>query len=61
MSIRLPGYLAHQEVIFGMAGQTLTIRHDAISRECYMPGVLLAIEAVRTLEAGVTFGLEKIL
>src|SRR5437867_1772771 len=46
-SVRLPGYLAHQEVIFGMAGQTLSIRHDTITRECYMPGVLRAIKAVQ--------------
>ncbi|BCM91189.1 4-hydroxy-tetrahydrodipicolinate reductase [Abditibacteriota bacterium] len=60
-SIRQPGFLAHQEVILGMAGQTLHIRHDAISRECYMPGVLLAIKRVRDLEAGVHFGLEHVM
>lgn len=60
-SVRLPGYLAHQEVVFGMAGQTLTIRHDAIGRECYMPGVLLAIKKVWDLPVGLTFGLEAIL
>lgn len=59
-SVRLPGFLAHQEVIFGMAGQTLTIRHDTITRECYMPGVLRAVKAVRKLE-GLTYGLEHIL
>lgn len=59
-SVRLAGYLAHQEVIFGMAGQTLSIRHDTITRECYMPGVLLAVKAVRGLE-GLTYGLEKII
>ncbi|HVF11287.1 MAG TPA: 4-hydroxy-tetrahydrodipicolinate reductase [Abditibacteriaceae bacterium] len=59
-SVRLPGYLAHQEVIFGMAGQTLSLRHDTITRECYMPGVLLAIKAVRGLQ-GLTYGLENIL
>jgi 4-hydroxy-tetrahydrodipicolinate reductase len=59
-SVRLPGYLAHQEVIFGMAGQTLNIRHDTITRECYMPGVLLAVKAVRGL-SGLTYGLENIL
>jgi 4-hydroxy-tetrahydrodipicolinate reductase len=59
-SVRLAGYLAHQEVIFGMAGQTLSIRHDTITRECYMPGVLRAIKAVRNL-SGLTYGLEKIL
>jgi len=60
-SIRQPGFLAHQEVILGMAGQTLHIRHDAISRECYMPGVLLSLKRVRGLAAGVHFGLEAIL
>ena len=59
-SIRTPGYLAHQEVIFGMAGQTLNIRHDTITRECYMPGVLLAIKKVQSL-SGLTYGLEHIL
>jgi 4-hydroxy-tetrahydrodipicolinate reductase len=59
-SVRLPGYLAHQEVIFGMAGQTLNIRHDTITRECYMPGVLRAIKAVQQLK-GLTYGLEHIL
>lgn len=59
-SVRLAGYLAHQEVIFGMAGQTLNIRHDTITRECYMPGVLMAIKRVRALQ-GLTYGLEQIL
>ncbi len=45
-SLRLPGLLAHQEIVLGAAGQTLRIRHDTISRECYMPGVLLAIKEV---------------
>ena len=45
-SIRLPGLMAHQEVILGAPGQTLSIRHDTISRECYMPGVILAIKEV---------------
>ena len=60
-AVRLPGYLAHQEVVFGMAGQTLTIRHDAIGRECYMPGVLRAIKGVWELPVGLTFGLEAVL
>lgn len=59
-SIRLPGYLAHQEVIFGAEGQTLTIRHDTYNRTCYMPGVLMAVrEAIG--RSGVTYGLENIL
>lgn len=59
-STRLPGLMAHQEVIFGTSGQTLTIRHDTINRECYMPGVILAIKKVVELK-GLTYGLEKIL
>lgn len=59
-SVRLPGYVAHQEVIFGGLGQTLTIRHDSISRESFMPGVILACKKVLTLD-GLVFGLEHIL
>jgi 4-hydroxy-tetrahydrodipicolinate reductase len=59
-SVRLPGLLAHQEVILGTKGQTLTIRHDTTGRDCYMPGVLLAIKAV-TGQKGLTVGLEPIL
>lgn len=59
-SVRLPGYVAHQEVIFGGLGQTLTIRHDSISRESFMPGVVLACKKVLTLD-GLVFGLEHIL
>ncbi len=59
-SVRLPGLNAHQEVIFGTAGQTLTIRHDAINRECYMPGILLAVKAVMH-RPGFTNGLAPIL
>ncbi|MBC7543409.1 MAG: 4-hydroxy-tetrahydrodipicolinate reductase [Candidatus Sericytochromatia bacterium] len=59
-SIRLPGLLAHQEVIFGGPGQVLTIRHDAMSRECYMPGLLLAIRNVGRLQ-GFVVGLEHVL
>lgn len=59
-SVRLPGLLAHQEVLLGAPGQTLSIRHDTISRECFMPGVLLAVrEIVR--RKGLTRGLEKLL
>ena len=49
-SVRLPGLVAHQEVILGDLGQTLTIRHDTISRESFMPGVLLAVRHVPTLQ-----------
>ncbi len=59
-SVRLPGYVAHQEVIFGGLGQTLTIRHDSTGRDSFMPGVLLACKKVRTL-SGLTIGLDKIM
>jgi 4-hydroxy-tetrahydrodipicolinate reductase len=59
-SVRLPGLVAHQEVIFGGLGETLTIRHDSTSRESFMPGVLLAIRKVRDLK-GLVVGLEKLL
>lgn len=60
-SIRLPGLVAHQEVILGGPGETLTIRHDTTSREAFAPGVLRAIEAVRGLPAGLTVGLDALL
>jgi 4-hydroxy-tetrahydrodipicolinate reductase len=60
-SVRLPGLVAHQEVLFGGDGQLLTIRHDAFSREAYVPGVLLALERLRTLPPGLTVGLETLL
>lgn len=59
-SVRLPGYVAHQEVIFGGLGQTLTIRHDSLNRESFMPGVVLACKRVRTL-SGLTVGLDQLL
>jgi len=59
-SVRLPGLLAHQEVILGGAGQTLKIRHDTIGRECYMPGVMLAIRGV-VKRKGLVYGLETLL
>jgi 4-hydroxy-tetrahydrodipicolinate reductase len=59
-SVRLPGLVAHQEVIFGGPGQTLTIRHDSMDRESFMPGVLLAIKQVPT-RRGLTVGLEPLL
>ncbi|MDY6833496.1 MAG: 4-hydroxy-tetrahydrodipicolinate reductase [Chloroflexota bacterium] len=59
-SMRLPGLLAHQEIIMGMAGQTLRIRHDTINRQCYMPGVLLAIKEVVHLK-GLNRGLDSLL
>ncbi len=58
-SVRLPGLVAHQEVIFGSPGQTLTIRHDSLARESFMPGVLLAVRRVRQLQ-GVVVGLENL-
>jgi 4-hydroxy-tetrahydrodipicolinate reductase len=60
-SVRLPGLVAHQEVLFGGDGQLLTIRHDAYSREAYVPGVLLALEKVSSLPPGLTTGLDAIL
>ena len=60
-SIRLPGLVAHQEVLLGGDGQLLTIRHDAFSREAYVPGVLLALERVRDLAPGLTIGLDSLL
>jgi 4-hydroxy-tetrahydrodipicolinate reductase len=59
-SVRLPGLVAHQEVIFGGLGQTLTIRHDSLSRESFMPGVLLAVRKVGDLD-GLVVGLERLL
>jgi 4-hydroxy-tetrahydrodipicolinate reductase len=59
-SVRLPGLLAHQEVLLGGAGQTLKIRHDTIGRECYMPGVMLAIREV-VKRKGLVYGLEPLL
>jgi 4-hydroxy-tetrahydrodipicolinate reductase len=60
-SVRLPGLVAHQEVIFGGPGETLTIRHDTTSRDAFVPGVLLALDRVRGLPHGVTVGLEALL
>jgi 4-hydroxy-tetrahydrodipicolinate reductase len=59
-SVRLPGLLAHQEVLMGGAGQTLSIRHDTISRQCYMPGVILAIKEV-VKHKGLIYGLDALL
>src|SRR5437764_3538872 len=59
-SVRLPGLVAHQEVIFGAPGQTLTIRHDSLDRSSFMPGVLLAIKAIHG-RPGLTVGLEPLL
>ncbi|HEY2480168.1 MAG TPA: dihydrodipicolinate reductase C-terminal domain-containing protein [Solirubrobacterales bacterium] len=60
-SVRLPGLVAHQEVIFGGLGQTLSIRHDSIDRWSFMPGVLLAVRKVGSLPDHFTVGLEKLL
>ena len=60
-SVRLPGLVAHQEVILGDLGQTLTIRHDTINRESFMPGVLLAVRRVGSLEQSPVVGLEHLL
>ena len=58
--MRLPGLVAHEEVLFGGQGQTLTIRHDSIDRTSFMPGVLLAIKAVGE-RPGLTVGLDELL
>jgi 4-hydroxy-tetrahydrodipicolinate reductase len=60
-SVRLPGLVAHQEVILGDVGQTLTIRHDSTDRTSFMPGVLLAVRRVATLESSPVVGLEALL
>ena len=60
-SVRLPGLVAHQEVIMGSAGEILTIRHDTTSREAFVPGVMLALDRLRGLPPGVTVGLEALL
>ena len=60
-SVRLPGLVAHQEVLFGAEGQVLTIRHDTTSREAFVPGVLLALERLPQLPPGVTVGLDALL
>jgi 4-hydroxy-tetrahydrodipicolinate reductase len=60
-SVRLPGLVAHQEVLLGGEGQLLTIRHDTLSREAFAPGVLLALEHLGSLSPGVTVGLESLL
>ena len=60
-SVRLPGLLAHQEVIFGADGQTLTIRHDTTSREAFVPGVSLALERLSGFQPGPLRGLDKLL
>ncbi len=60
-SVRLPGLVAHQEVILGDVGQTLTIRHDSIDRRSFMPGVLLAVRGVGELPSSPTVGLENLL
>jgi 4-hydroxy-tetrahydrodipicolinate reductase len=60
-SVRLPGLVAHQEVLFGGTGELLTIRHDTISRDAFSAGVLLALDKLPTLPPGLTVGLEALL
>jgi len=59
-SVRLPGLMAHQEVLFGVAGQTLSIRHDTINRECYLPGIIIAVKEVSKYK-GLVYGLDTLL
>ncbi|MCE2929890.1 MAG: 4-hydroxy-tetrahydrodipicolinate reductase, partial [Vampirovibrionales bacterium] len=60
-SVRLPGLVAHQEVLFGDLGQMLTIRHDSFNRDCFMAGIALCCKKVRSLEHGLHHGLETVL
>ena len=59
-SVRMPGYIASQEVLFGSSGQTFRIRHDSMNRECYMPGVLMAVKHV-VKQPEFIYGLENIM
>lgn len=60
-SLRVHGSIAHQEVVFGTDGQTLTVRHDTTDYKCFVPGVLLALREIRSLDPGVTVGLDPLL
>lgn len=60
-AVRLPGLVAHQEVIFGSPGETLTVRHDTTDRTAFLPGIVLAVRRVGTLSEPVTVGLESLL
>ena len=60
-SLRLHGSVAHQEVVFGTIGQYLTVRHDTTDYQCFAPGILLALREIRSLEPGVTVGLDGLL
>jgi len=60
-SVRVAGLVAHQEVLFGGTGETLTIRHDSLDRASFMPGVLLAVRGMTSLPSGLTVGLEGLL
>jgi 4-hydroxy-tetrahydrodipicolinate reductase len=60
-SVRLPGLVAHQEVVLGGTGETLTIRHDSLDRSSFMPGVVLAVRRVASLPSSPTVGLDKLL
>lgn len=60
-SVRLPGFLASEEVIFGASGQTFSLRHNSLNRSAFMPGVVLAIKSISRLKPGVTTGLDAVL
>jgi 4-hydroxy-tetrahydrodipicolinate reductase len=60
-SVRVAGLVAHQEVLFGGTGETLTIRHDSLDRASFMPGMLLAVRSIGSLPVGLTVGLESLL
>ena len=59
-AVRLPGLLAHQEVIFGGPGESLTLKHDSLDRSCFMPGLLMAIDKVQSLDC-LIYGLEHLI
>ena len=60
-SVRLAGLLAHQEVLLGGHGETLTLRHDSLDRASFLPGILMGIRGVGSLPGGLTFGLDRVL
>ncbi len=60
-SVRLAGLLAHQEVLLGGHGETLTLRHDSLDRASFLPGILMGIRGVASLPPGLTFGLDNVL
>ena len=60
-AVRMAGLVAHQQVLFGTAGETLVIRHDSLDRASFLPGILMGIRGIGSLPAGLTFGLDRVL